>query len=248
MKYLSLFFLLFITSNTYTQSINLYGPGGPHIALSEVAESFKKDTGILVNVNFGPEAKWSQQALKNADILFSASDNQMTAFLQTYKNFSQAHVHPIYLHDALIIVQKGNPKKITGIKSLLKSGYNIIVNDGSGISQTSGTGVWEDILGRTKNINMFAQFKKNIVFYAVNSGSGRDKFLDPNAKIDAWISWSDWGILGEVIPIEKELSISRPLNIAIKNNPTSQITKFIEYLNSDKSQKIFQKHGWYKTK
>lgn len=63
---------------------------------------------LSVNITFGPQATWQDKALKNADILYSASDNQMVAFLQTHsKNFQQETVSPLYLHKSIILVQKG---------------------------------------------------------------------------------------------------------------------------------------------
>lgn len=70
-------------------------------------------------------------------------------------------------------------KKIKGIRSLITSGAKIVVNDGAGVSQTSGTGVWEDIIGRLNNIEDMAKFRKQIVEFVPNSGMGKAKFTDP---------------------------------------------------------------------
>lgn len=47
--------------------MNVYGPGGPHTVLIDVAKEFKKDTGIEVNVNFGHQKTWQDKANQNAD-------------------------------------------------------------------------------------------------------------------------------------------------------------------------------------
>lgn len=244
----ALLFLFNTTANANT--VSLYGPGGPHVALLQVAEAFKKETGIIVNIVFGPQAKWDAEVLEKADILFSASDNQMVAFLERYSSkFSNINTHPLYLHRAIILVQKGNPKKITGIRSLLKPSMNIIVNDGAGISQTSGTGVWEDAVGRLRNIEQYHQFRSNISFFAPNSGTARAKFTDPKAKVDAWITWEDWSIandLGTMVPIEESLAIYRPLVITLSNNASKETKQFATFLKSKEAEAIFAKLGWHK--
>lgn len=104
---LSVLLLALSVSSMHAQEvINVYGSGGPHVALIEAAELFKEQTGITVNITFGPQATWQDKALKNADILYSASDNQMVAFLQTHsKNFKQENISPLYLHKSIILVQ-----------------------------------------------------------------------------------------------------------------------------------------------
>lgn len=251
MKHILIIFLFILSINgLHAQAvINLYGPGGPHVALKEAAELYKAQTGVTVNINFGPQATWQDNALKNADILYSASDNQMVAFLQTHKNFSQENVIPLYLHKSIILVQKGNPLKIKGIRSLITSGAKIIVNDGAGISQTSGTGVWEDIVGRLNDVEAMAKFRKQIVAFVLNSGMGRAKFTDPKDPADVWITWEDWYLsndLGDVVHIEKDLAISRPLEVTVKNNAEQYIHDFVTFLSTQEAQKIFKKYGWNK--
>ncbi|MGL4560978.1 MAG: substrate-binding domain-containing protein [Brevinema sp.] len=250
--YISVFFLFLISayvSPIYSEEINIFGPGGPHTALIDVAKLFESKTGNKVNIIFGPQNKWHQDALQKADMLFSASANQMTAFLKIYTNFVAEYSYPVYLHDSIILVQKGNPKKIKGIQSLIEmKDMRIIVNDGAGITLTSGTGVWEDILGRTKNLKEVANFHKKIVAYVSGSGAGRDLFTNTNQKIDAWITWLDWAKsnnFGEAIPIETNLNISRPLMIAIKPNSTKVQKEFVSFLSSSEAQEIFNKYGWY---
>ena len=244
-----LFLLLFSSSFAQANTVTLYGPGGPHVALIRAAEVFTKETGIKVNVIFGPQAKWDSEVIEKGDILYSASDNQMVAFLERYKKkFTRANTKALYLHKAIILVQQGNPKNITGIRSLLKPSFNIVVNDGAGVSQTSGTGVWEDIVGKLRNIQEYNQFRKNIAFFAPNSGTARATFTDPKSKIDAWITWEDWSLannIGVMIPIEDDLAVYRPLMITTATNASQATQQFVAFLQSKKATTIFSQLGWY---
>ena len=60
----------------------------------------------------GPEPTWSKQAQANADILWGTAEEDITALLETYKDFSSADVTPIYVRPAIIAVKKGNPKPL----------------------------------------------------------------------------------------------------------------------------------------
>ena len=117
--------------------IRLYGAGGPHTAIIPVGELFTKKTGIPVEVIFGPESKWTKDAQRNADIIWGTSEQSMTAFLETYKEFKSHAVEPIYIKRAVIAVQKGNPKGIKGFDDLLQPGMKIVVTEGAGVYNTS---------------------------------------------------------------------------------------------------------------
>lgn len=157
---------------------------------------------------------------------------------------------PSLLGTAIILVKKGNPKDIQGLIDLAKPGIGIVVPDGAGISNTSGTGVWEDMIGRTGDINMVSHFRKNIVLFTPNSGSARKAFLE-DSRVDAWVTWLDWAKsnpdFGDTVMIEKELVVYRDVNIVLKNNPTEDSLKFSTYLKSNTAKDIFQQLGWSDT-
>ncbi|MEG0006612.1 MAG: substrate-binding domain-containing protein [Aeromonas sp.] len=228
--------------------VNLYGPGGPHTALIKVGEAFQTETGIRVNVHFGPQASWNDKAKENADILFGASEQSALAIATDHaEHFDIHNITPLYLRPAIILVKKGNPKNIQGLTDLAKSGIGIVVADGAGTSNTSGTGVWEDMIGRTGDINIVADFRKNIVLFTPNSGGARKAFLE-DSKVDAWVTWLDWAKsnpdFGDVITIEKDLVVYRDINVVLKNNPSKDTLRFSTYLKGDKAKEIFQQFGW----
>lgn len=238
-------------SATAYADVNVYGPGGPHTALIDAAKKFKEDSGITVNIIYGPESTWSNKAKENADILFGPSQQSTTAIVHDFSNqFDIKDVQPMYYHDAIILVKKGNPKNIHSLEDLTEKGVNIVVIDGAGYSNTSGTGVWEDIVGRKRDINFLKAFRQNIIAFAPNSGSAFKAFQNENA--DAWITWRDWAIsnpnAGEIISISPQYVISRDFNIVVnKNNNNAEVEKFVDYLKSNEGAKAFYSYGWYKS-
>ncbi len=248
-KLISLF--MFLTLATLSLSeVNLYGPGGPHTALIEISKLYKEKTGKDVKINFGPQGTWNDKVPLNGDILFGASEQSATAIAEGHSTlFDIKNIESLYLRRAIILVKKGNPKKISGLKDLTNKEIGIVVNDGKGKSNTSGTGVWEDMMGRTKNIELFQKFKNNIKEYALNSGGARNKFLE-DSSIDAWVTWIDWAKsnpqYGDVVEIEPELVIYRTFNVVPRKEASKEALEFIEFLKKDESKAIFEKFGWTK--
>jgi accessory colonization factor AcfC len=228
--------------------IRLYGAGGPHTALIRAGKEYTLKTGIPVEVVFGPEKTWSEKALQNADIIWGTSEQSMTAFLQTYKEFRSAEVEPLYIRRAVITVQKGNPKQIRGFDDLLKPGVGIVVTDGSGVSNTSGTGVWEDIAGRLGSLENVKAFRRNIIAFATGSGASFKAFKEQNA--DAWITWIHWPLThpedADVVELPPELVIYRDFSVVTNEKADDATRDFIAFLKGDAGFAIFKSEGWSK--
>jgi accessory colonization factor AcfC len=226
--------------------VRLYGAGGPHTALIRAANLYEEKTGTPVEVVFGPEHRWSDNAKANADIIWGTSEQSMTAFLDTYDEFDSDDVKPIYLRRAVIAVQKGNPKGITGIKDLLRPGMSIIVTEGGNGYNTSGTGVWEDVVGRMNSLKDVRAFRKNIIAYAKGSGASFRAFK--GQKADAWITWTHWPIThpeaADYVEIEPDRRIYRDLTVVTNQQADPEAAEFIAFLEGDMARKIFESEGW----
>ncbi len=226
-------------------TISLYGAGGPHTALIKVGKLFTQKTGIKVKVGFGPETKWMKDAQKDADIIWGTSEQSMTAFLENYKEFDSKDVEPIYIRKAVIAVQKGNPKAIKGFDDLLKPDVKVVVVEGAGVYNTSGTGVWEDVAGRLGSLSDVKKLRKNIVAFAKGSGAGFKAFKE---GADAWITWTHWVKThpenADMIELSKERVIYRDLSIVTNPKVDKSTQDFIAFLKGDEAKTIFQSEGW----
>jgi len=227
--------------------ISLYGAGGPHTALIKVGKLFTKKTGIKVMVGFGPEKKWTNNAHKNADIIWGTSQQSMTAFLENFKEFNSKDVESIYIRRAVIAVQKGNPKNIKGFDDLLKANVKIVVVEGAGVYNTSGTGVWEDIAGRLGSISDMSRLRKNIVTFAKGSGAGFKAFKN---GADAWITWTHWVKThpkdADIVEFSKERVIYRDLSIVTNSKADTKTKDFLIFLKGSEAKNIFYSEGWSK--
>ena len=235
-----------IAHNPKDGVIKLYGAGGPHTALRKVADVWEKQGGTKVELIAGPESKWSADAQADADALWGTSELSITAFLETYKTFDNDKVIPIYMRPAVIAVQKGNPKNIRGFDDLLAKDISIVVTEGKGTYNTSGTGVWEDIAGRKGSLNDVARFRDNIVSYSLGSGASFQAFKDNQA--DAWITWPNRPINNvkdmDMVYIDNDRAIWRDLNVVISPKADAQTQAFLDFLTTEKAQKIMKTEGW----
>jgi accessory colonization factor AcfC len=235
-----------IKHNARDGVVRLYGAGGPDTAFKKVAAAFTEETGVKVEVTAGPEPTWSKKAQADADILWGTSEEDMTALLETYKNFSWDDVTPIYIRPAIIAVKKGNPKGIRTFDDLLKPGMQIVVTEGAGVANTSGTGTWEDVAGRLGNLGDVRRFRKNIVGFGKGSGPSFKMFVEKDA--DAWITWPDWPIThpdkADYIQLPKSRTIWRDVNVVLAPDADPEAKQFVDYLNSERGAAIMKTEGW----
>ena len=226
--------------------IRLYGACGPQNALRQVADAWERSNKIRVKIICGPEPSWSQQAQLDADIIWGTSEQSMTAFLQSFPSFSAGDVIPIYLRPAIIAVKTGNPRRIQRFEDLLRPGIRIVVTEGSGVANTSGTGLWEDLAGRLGNLEDVKRFRRNIVDFSTGSGASFKAFQKLDA--DAWITWPEWAVdnpkVLQAIPISRDRSIWRDLNIARSGSADPQAESFLRFLVSDEAQKLMRRAGY----
>jgi accessory colonization factor AcfC len=235
-----------IKHNARDGIVKLYGAGGPDTAFKKVADVFRKETGIVVEVTGGPEPTWSKKAQADADILWGTAEEDITALLESYKDFTWDNVTPIYIRPAIIAVKKGNPKGIHGFEDLLKDGMQIVVTDGAGVANTSGTGVWEDVAGRAGSLEDIKRFRRNIVAFGKGSGPSYKAFIDKNA--DAFLTWPDWPIThsgeAEIVPLSDPRTIWRDVNVVLAQDADPQAKQFLDFLVSTRGAEIMKTEGW----
>lgn len=228
-------------------TLRAYGPGGPAPAMREAAKVFaSKKSGVSVEIIAGPTPTWKAQAGQDADLIFSGAEHMMTDFAQKdLPNLIDTNtIRSLYLRPSGILVRPGNPKNINGVKDLAKRGVRILVVQGAG-----QVGMWEDVAGRTGNIRLVDDIRRNIGFIAPNSGDAK-KLWGSDTGYDAWLIWTIWHkespASADLINTEPEHTIYRSSGIAIaKNSKRKTLAKeFADFLQSPEGQKIFVKWGW----
>lgn len=227
--------------------LHAYGPGGPAPAMKEAAAAFSaKNKNTQVEITAGPTPKWKQQAMKNADLIFSGSEYMMTDFMQKDLKglIDGTTVRTLYLRPSAILVRPGNPKGIKGVKDLGNPGIKVMVVQGAG-----QIGMWEDVVGRTGKAKQVDAVRRNIGFYAPNSAEAKKRWAQ-DASFDAWLIWTIWQkespAAADLVQTEPENTIYRSCGVAIAaRSPHKELAKqFADFLQSPDGRAIFVRHGW----
>lgn len=225
--------------------LNVYGPGGPLPAMKDAAAKFAQQYHVQVNVVGGPTPQWIGNAQKDADIVFSGSEDMMSDFEEKLKGvLDPSSVTPLYLRKAVILVRPGNPQHIRGLEDLLKPGHHILVVNGAGQQ-----GLWEDSVAREGSIEAVTRFRSNITTFAANSGIAKQDWIS-DKTLDAWFTWSIWQVsnsdLADQVPLAKEFEIHRDTGVALtyRGDKRAEAKQFVEFLRSANGQRIFKRWGW----
>lgn len=226
-------------------TLKTYGPGGPAPAIKEAARVFEKRTGTKVEVTAGPTPQWKDRAKTDADLVFSGSEHMMADFVTALEGAIVAEsITPLYLRPLAILVRPGNPMGVKGAADLFRPGLKVMVVNGAG-----QTGAWEDMAGRTGEIEKVRALRANIVFQAPNSAEARQKWID-DASIDVWLVWNIWQVanegLAQAVTIEPRYAIYRDSGIALTRRGASkpEAKAFADFLRSPEGAAIFRRWGW----
>lgn len=237
--------MVIMTVPALAAEIHVYGPGGPLPAIREAAAAFEKSSGNKVVVTAGPTPEWIGKAKDNADVIFSGSETMMSDFVKAMDGqIKDADVVPLYLRPSAILVRPGNPDKITGLTDLFNPGHKVLVVNGAGQN-----GLWEDMAGRTGDIEKVKALRTNITRFAANSAEAKKAWTE-DKSFDAWIIWNIWQVanpkLADVVEVEPEYRIYRDTGIVLteRGTKTAGAKAFLEYLRGPEAKAIFAKAGW----
>ncbi len=226
--------------------LRAYGPGGPAPAMREAAKTFGETSGVKVEITAGPTPVWKEQAMKDADLIFSGSEYMMTDFARKDLPglIDPSTIRTLYLRPSAILVRPGNPRGIKSVRDLARPGIKILVVEGAG-----QVGLWEDVAGRTGDVRLVDGMRRNIGFFAVNSAEAK-KIWNSDRSYDAWLIWTIWQkenpAAADLVDTDKENTIYRSCGVAVTTRTLQRATaqRFADFLQSREGQGIFRKWGW----
>ena len=231
-----------LIANAQTDTLYVYGPGGPLAAIEECAKIFSKKMSIPVKVVAGPEANWIEQAKQNADIVYGGAEYMLTQFKMQHPGLMDSTTRTeLYKRAAGILVRPGNPKKITSLKDLTKPGVNILEITGAG-----QLGMWEDLAGKK---NLIGGIQKNILGAFANTALAIDAWKS-DSRYDAIIIFASWfkrlKDVSQLVKIPAGQTVYRgtPVVITTITDQKNVAQQFINYLLSPEAHKVFIKWGW----
>lgn len=245
MKAIRFIMVLLLPVLAYAQesdTLYIYGPGGPFGPINECAQLFGNQSKIVVKVTAGPESNWIQSALKNADIIYGGAEYMLTHFSMKHSGLVDNSTRTeLYKRGAAILVRPGNPKRIMTLKDLTKTGVHILDINGAG-----QFGLWEDLAGKQ---NLIAGIQHNIKKSFENTALGITAW-ESDTAYNAWITYGSWHYrlkeVTQLIKIPAAMNVYRgtPVALTTITRKKQMASRFIQFMQSQQGHRIFQKWGW----
>ena len=227
------------------EELLLYCGAGIRPPADELVETFGREHGVKIAVDYaGSEVLLSKiKLIRRGDLYMPGDKHYIEQAAQADMILSRRSV---CYWVPTILVQKGNPKDISDLNDLLKSGIKLGLGDpdACAIGRTS-----KKIL--EKNSISWEDIQKNLAFPSLTVN---ELGMQIQAQaLDAVIVWdaiaryySDHG--DEVsIPVENNIISTVDIGVLKFTKHQELAEKFVDFVTSEKGQRIFHKHN-YNTK
>lgn len=214
--------------------LRAYGPGGPHLAITECAKLFEERHGIKVGVVKASPQELAVKLREEGDIYFTGAEYMVDEFVAENPGIidmdTLEKLHPRRLG---ILVRKGNPLGIMGLGCLTEEGVDVLT-------------------AHLENIQPLLALDENGYSTAtveVYTGSEGVKAWRNSPNIDAWVTYKSWH---QVLKDETdfiEISCGHALRhtmiaLTARTPHREHAGKFIDFLQGLEAREIFRKHGW----
>ncbi len=220
----------------------LYCGAGIRPPAAELAETFGRENRVKIITDYaGSEVLLSKMKLTQRGDLYMPGDKHYVD-MAAERGLILMQKSVCYFIPT-ILVQKGNPKNISGLKDLLKAGVKLGLGDEKACA-----------IGRkckkifAKNDIEWADVEKNLKF---QSQTVNELGMQIQAEaLDAVIVWDAmaryYSEHGDQVPIAPEQNIISTVDIGVlkftKHRELAE--KFVAFLTSGSGQEIFRKHSY----
>lgn len=208
----------------------------------ELVETFEREHGVNIATNYaGSEVLISTIKLNRRGDLYMPGD---VHYVQQAEKEGLIHSHATVCYFVpTILVQKGNPKGIAGLRDLLKPGVRL----GLGDSRACAIGRKTRKIFEKNNVP-WTDVEKNLVF---QSATVNELGMQIQAKsVDAVIIWDAMATYyakhGHQVPIPVDQNIISTVAVGVlsftKNRDLAE--QFVAFAASERGQAIFKKHNY----
>jgi len=249
------------TTSNAGQTVNIVGYSVPQPAYDSLTAAFAKTAagkGVTFHASYGASGSQSKAvaAGQAADyVAFSVEpDVQNLVPAKVSANWAKTSTDGIVATSVVVIVvRKGNPKKITGWNDLTKSGVKIVTPDPA----SSGSAKW-NILAAYQHViaaggteaeakTYLTNFFGNVISRAASGADATTQFVSGTG--DVLISYEDEAIAARQAGHDVDYVV--PAQTVLIENPAT-VTKtapraakdFLTYVRSEAGQKIFASKGF----
>lgn len=223
----------------WAAELRVYVPGGLKNPMEECAKAFPNVEVIVVA---GRESSWMEEAAKKADIIAIGAAHLYSYFAIQYPDVVSTDAwFGLYQRPVGILVRKGNPKNIQGLKDLASPGLHLL-----NVACSGQVAAWEDIAGKN---GLTGALLKNFAV-TVPSGFIGMKMWKENPGLDAWLTFASWHYTQKdetdliEIPDEHNVLRSTMAAVTVHCRDKEAAARFVAFLKSEKAHAIFRKWGW----
>lgn len=220
----------------------LYCGAGIRPPADELAETFGREHGVKIITNYaGSEVLLSTIRLVRSGDLYMPGDKH---YVEQAAKEDMIHSHrSVCYFIPVILVQKGNPKNINGLRALLRPGVKLGLGDAKACAIGRKT---RKIL--TKNNIVWGDFEKNLKFHSLTVNE-LGMQIQANA-LDAVIVWdaiaryySEYGT--EIsIPVEQNVISTIDIGVLKFSRHKELAERFVDFVASERGREIFKKHNY----
>lgn len=224
------------------EELLLYCGAGIRPPADELVEVFEREHDVKIALDYaGSEVLLSKiKLIHRGDLYMPGDKHYIEQAAQADMILSRRSV---CYWVPTILVQKGNPKEIRGLKDLFKPGIKLGLGDSGAcaIGRTS-----KQIL--EKNNIAWEGIEKNLVFQSLTVN---ELGMQIQAKaLDAVIVWDAiakyYSDYGDEIPIPVENNVISTVDIGVLKFTKHQelAEMFVDFMTSEAGRRIFQKHNY----
>lgn len=211
-------------------TLKVYGPGGPHLAISECAAAFSNSRGIEVIVIKGEPRKQAHLVAADGDVYYSGAEYMLREFAEENPGLlDEQTITAIAPRRIGIIVRQGNPKHIRSMADAAAPGVRVL----DVALENMGA------LRKTANAN---------VILSVTTGEQGFEAWNSRPDLDVWVTYKTWSKRlqsGEFLPIDGPEGVRHsPVAITNRTRQREAAEAFVSYLKSDEARAILQKFGY----
>lgn len=209
---------------------------------AELAETFGRENGVRIVTDYaGSEVLLSKIKLVRRGDLYMPGDRHYVD-LAAKEGFILSQESVCYFVPT-ILVQKGNPKSIEGLRDLLGPGVRLGLGDerACAIGRKSRK-IFE------KNGISWTHVERNLKFKSVTVNELGMQIQA--GSLDAVIVWDAvagyYADHGDEVPIPAEQNVISTVNVGVlgftRHRPLAE--KFVEFAASERGRAVFEKHGY----
>jgi molybdate transport system substrate-binding protein len=230
---------------TEKMELLLYCAAGIRPPVDELVETYRREHGVKIAIDYaGSEVLLSKiKVNRRGDLYLPGDKHYVEQAAQAGMILSR---RPVFYWVPTILVQKGNPKKISGLEDLLKPGLKVGFGDASACAIGRTT---RQLLG--KNGIAWEDVKRNVAYQSLTVNElGMQIQAD---SLDAVIVWDAmaryYSEHGDQVSIAADKNIISAVDVGVlkftKNKELAE--EFVAFLTSERGKEIFEKHK-YRTK